>query len=250
MNRSKTALSAILWIACGAAAPQEATTAEAILDKYVEVTGGKAAYAKIRNGVLTGRMEFVGKGIKGSLTSYKAGPRKSYEVVEIEGVGKIEQGTDGQVAWERSALQGPRIKEGEERASVLRAAAPYPEWRQQFPKVELAGEDTVDGRACYKLVLTPAEGKPETRWFDKKTGLLVKSTQIIKNPMGEIPAEFVPGDYKPVDGLLLPHRVTQKAINMEILVVVESVKHNVDLPADRFDLPEDVRALAEKRKKP
>jgi hypothetical protein len=37
-------------------------TGEAILDKYIEVTGGKAAYEKKISEVSTGVMEFTGKG--------------------------------------------------------------------------------------------------------------------------------------------------------------------------------------------
>jgi len=34
----------------------------------------------------------------------------------------------------------------------------------------------------------------------------------------------------------------------EILFVTESIEHNVDLPADRFDPPKEIRALALQRK--
>src|SRR5262249_17874451 len=80
-------------------------TGAAILDKYIEVTGGKAAYEKRTSEVTTGVMEFTGKGVKAHITSYHAAPNKSYSVVEIEGIGKMEEGADGSVAWERSALK-------------------------------------------------------------------------------------------------------------------------------------------------
>src|SRR5205085_11846766 len=95
---------------------------EAILDKYIEVTGGKAAYEKKRTEVSSAVMEFVGKGVKANMTSYHAAPDKSYTVIEIDGIGKIEEGTDGSVVWERSALKGPRVKTGQEKALSLRAA--------------------------------------------------------------------------------------------------------------------------------
>src|SRR5579859_2200501 len=81
-------------------------TGEAILDKYIEVTGGKAAYEKKVTEVTTGTLEFTGKGVKAHITSYQAAPNKSYSVVEIEGIGKMEEGADGTVAWERSAIKG------------------------------------------------------------------------------------------------------------------------------------------------
>src|SRR5229473_8237464 len=107
---------------------------EAILDKYIEVTGGKAAYEKKRSEISSAVMEFVGKGVKANMTMYHAEPNKSYSVVEIEGIGKIEEGTDGSVVWERSALKGPRVKTGEERAVSLRGAALQHDthWRDYF----------------------------------------------------------------------------------------------------------------------
>src|SRR6266851_9757578 len=72
---------------------------EAILDKYIEVTGGKAAYEKKRTEVSSAVMEFVGKGVRANMTSYHAEPNRSYMVVEIEGIGKMEEGTDGSVVW-------------------------------------------------------------------------------------------------------------------------------------------------------
>src|ERR1700757_4780405 len=103
------------------AAADTLPTGEAILDKYIEVTGGKAAYEKKISEVSTGVMEFTGKAVKAHIPGYQAAPNKSYTVVEIDGIGKMEEGTDGTVAWERSALKGPRIKTGEEKAVSLRA---------------------------------------------------------------------------------------------------------------------------------
>src|SRR6266542_921973 len=125
-------LSLMACLALNAADPLP--KAEAILDKYIEVTGGKAAYEKKRTEVSSALMEFVGKGVKASMTIYHAEPNKSYSVVEIDGIGKIEEGTDGSVVWERSALKGPRVKTGEERAVSLRAADIHHDtrWRDFF----------------------------------------------------------------------------------------------------------------------
>src|ERR1044071_8344064 len=97
-------------------------TGEAILDKYIAVTVGKAAYEKAATQGFTAVMEFTGKGVTANLTMYHAEPNKSYMVTEIQGIGKMEEGTDGDIVWERSAIKGPRIKSGEERAVSLRGA--------------------------------------------------------------------------------------------------------------------------------
>jgi hypothetical protein len=221
-------------------------TGEAILEKYIAVTGGKAAYEKARTQVSTAVMEFIGKGVKATMTIYHAEPNKSYLVTEIDGIGKMEEGTDGSVVWERSALKGPRIKTGEERAVSLRGADIRHDvrWRQYFTKVECTGVEPIDGHVCYRVVLTPKDGQPETRYYDKATNLLVRTNMIMKTEMGEIPAEAVVSDYRNVDGVMIPFLLKQKVLGQEFSVTVQSVKNNVAIPPERFALPDDVKTLA------
>ncbi len=233
----------------GLAAPDEPLPkAEEILDKFVEVTGGKAAYEKVHNEKWTGTFEFLGKGIKGTITSYRAEPNRSFTIVELEGVGTIQDGTDGATAWQSSSLQGPRVKLGDERAISLREATLRGPlyWRKLYKHVETVGTETIDGQSCYKVVLTPEEGKPETQYFEKKSSLMVKMTMSMASPMGEIPSETVLSEYKADAGLLQPHKVQQKALGQEFLVTLDHVEYNVDIPNDRFDLPADVKAVTPK----
>jgi hypothetical protein len=221
---------------------------EDILDKFVEVTGGKAAYEKVHNEKSTGTFEFVGKGVKGTLTSYRAEPNKMYTRVELENIGAIEHGSDGETAWTLSALQGPHVAQGEERALALREATLREPllWRKLYKSAETAGVENVDGAACYKVVLTPNEGKPETQYYDKKSNLLVKMTMTVVSQMGEIPTEMVVSNYKEQDGLLSPRKTRNKMLGQEFETTVSQVDYNIDMPKDRFDLPNEIKALAKK----
>src|SRR5215467_12259015 len=88
-------------------AADELPKGDTLLDKYVEATGGKAAYAKVHSDISTGTMEFKAMGMKGKLTSYGAEPNKRYVEIEMEGVGKMQEVTNGDMAWSLSAVQGP-----------------------------------------------------------------------------------------------------------------------------------------------
>lgn len=222
--------------------------AETVLDRSIEVSGGKAAFEKRHNEVMHGTMEFSGRGIKGTMTVYQAEPDKNLAVIEIEGIGKIESGSNGEIAWENSALQGPRIKQGEERAGSLRDGAfnAALNWRKLYIKAETTGVETVDGHECYKVVLTPQEGKPSTEFFDKKSGFLIKTAVTRNTPMGEISAEVIADDYRKEGDILVPHKMINRAAGQEFLIAVEKVDVNVDLPKDRFDLPPEIQALLKK----
>jgi len=228
-------------------AADELPKAETILDKYIEVTGGKAAYEKNHSEVSTGTMEFVGKGIKGNIANFRAEPDKSYTEVDIEGIGKVREGADGKVAWSLSAMQGPRVKEGDERAGAMQAARFNAElnWRDDY-KAETKGIEQVDGKDCYKVQLTPKEGMTVTRFYDKESNLLVKMLMTVKSPMGEIPVESSVGDYRKEGAILMPHKVMQKAAGQEIAITIESVKYNAEIPKDRFDPPDEIKAMLKK----
>jgi hypothetical protein len=219
--------------------------AETILDKSVEATGGRTAYEKVQNMVITGTMEVKGIGLKGSVTSYHAAPDKMLMEVNIPGVGTIRDGSNGQVAWEVSALQGPRLKEGDEKAIALREGQfnASLHWRDHYKQVVTAGVEKVDGKDCYKVVMTPNEGSPETQYFDKETSLPVKIAMTVKSPMGELPTESTIGDYRKEGDLLMPHKMAQKAAGQEITVQFDTVQFNVDIPKDKFDLPPEIQAL-------
>jgi hypothetical protein len=250
ISRFRIAAPALLLLATAAFAAEDIKP-EALLDKYVEVTGGRAAYEKIQTEIATGTLEITGMGLTGTLTSYRAAPNKSYTVIEFSGgAGKAEEGSNGEVAWAMNAMQGPRIKEGDERASALRRDALNADirWRDFYKKAELAGTEDVSGKACYKVVVTPNEGGAETRYYDKSSNLLVKVVLPITTPEGAMNAEIDLSDYRDEGGILVPHTISQKIPGADILVKIESVKRNPDIPADRFNLPAEIKALTADKK--
>lgn len=239
---------AILTVGLGLlhGADEKQPKAEAIIDRYIEVTGGRAAYDGRKNEMTKVTMEILGQNIKAAMVKYNALPNKSYSVVDLPGAGKIEQGSDGEVVWERSAMQGPRVKSGDERLQYLRGTnlRAQAHWRDHYKNPELVGVDIVNGDACYKVTLTAADGKPETRWYSRKSGLLLKSEIVVKNPMGDIQAEVTAADYKKTPGgIMVPHTIRQKVLGREMVFTILEVKANDELPKDRFDIPADVKAL-------
>jgi hypothetical protein len=218
---------------------------ETILDHFVEVTGGKAAYEARKTEVVTGRVEFAAAGLKGTMVTYFEEPDKYYMAMELAGVGKIETGVIDGVAWENSVLQGPRIKTGEEKAQALREAAMNgsSRWRDLFAKVETTGEEVVEGEPCYKVVMTPATGNPVTMYFEKASGLMRKTAVVAASQMGDIAAESISKEYRRFDDILAPAKVIERVAGQEFTITIDSMKANVDIPAEKFALPEDVKAL-------
>lgn len=242
----RTLVSLLIFIA--GLTGEDLPKAETVLDRYVEVTGGKAAYEKVHSEMSKGVMEVSGRGIKGSVTSYQAEPNRDYTVADLEGIGKVESGSDGDVFWERSAITGARIKDGEEREEILRASQfnPHLNWRKLYDTAETSGIEKVDGEDCLKLVLTPKGGSPVTEFYSRKTGLLLKQLSVHKTAMGDIPSEVLLKDYKAVSGLTVPFTRINKFAGQEIQIRLESIEFNAEIPKARFDLPDEIKALVRK----
>ena len=58
-----------------------------------------------------------------------------------------------------------------------------------------------------------------------------------------VPFEMFLSDYREVDGVLLPHDFRRVSMGQSRRFKMESIRHNVELPADRFELPDDVKSL-------
>jgi hypothetical protein len=223
-------------------------TGEAVLAKYVEATGGVAAYDAITNRVTRARMEIAGAAVVITLTMYAAAPANLYSVAESEATGRIESGVSDGIAWENSAMRGPIVKDGAERDDSLKAANfdRLAHWKNHLKSAECTGTADVNGKAAYRVVATPKSGTPETLFFDVESGLLVRSEMTVATAAGAVPLIADPGDYRRVDGIMMAFASRMKVMGQERVVTIEQVSHNVAMPADRFALPAEIKALVKK----
>src|ERR1051326_8592146 len=171
---------------CGFAADETLPKPEAILDKYLEVTGGKARYEKLTNIVSSGPFEISSQGITGTITIYRAAPNKSHTIMDLGPIGKIEEGVSGGTAWQKSPMTGPAIKEGRQKEFAMNTAQFNNEidWRDKYDKVELAGIEKVQGQDCYKIVMSGKNANSQTRYYDKTSNLLVKISLMAPTQIG------------------------------------------------------------------
>src|SRR5438876_11578008 len=120
--RTNKRLPALLAFAASLAVAADMPSGESLIERFIGASGGAPAYAKVKNSVMNGTVELVGRNISGTVTIVEAG-EKSWTAMDLPGIGRVEEGFDGVTAWENSALQGPRILEGDEKAAVKRASS-------------------------------------------------------------------------------------------------------------------------------
>jgi hypothetical protein len=233
-------------VLCAADPPSGAS----LMDRFIERSGGADAYARAKNVSMNGTVELAGRNLNGSVTVVQEG-LKSYTVIDLPGLGPVEEGFDGETAWSASSLQGPRILDGDEKIAVKRASslASMSAWRDIYKEARTTGSEDVGGKPAWKVEMTPSEGKPETFYFDKASGLLVRITTILGTPVGDIPSETTLSDYRMVDGIQTSFTMTQKAMNQDIVMHFDKIAYNAPIPKGRFDLPAGVKTLLDKKKK-
>jgi zinc protease len=148
-------------------------------------------------------------------------------------------------------MQGPRVKEGEEKDVALLMARSDGDvnWRSLFTRVETVGVEDVNGKECYKLMLTPKAGKPITRFYDKQSTLLLKSVMTMATAMGEVTVESTFDDYRKEGDILSPHKVGNKAMGQQFSITIDKIEYNAAIPPSKFDLPDEIQALLAKDKK-
>lgn len=230
--------------------------AETVLAKYIKATGGQAAYDKIKNRVTKATMSITAQNLELATTSYAAKPNKVYTLVESDVIGKNEEGSNGKVTWSISAQTGPVVKEGKihESTMALSVFDGLVYWKKFHKEVKCTGAEKVDGKDCYVLKLTPINSNekikldPTINHFDKKTGLLVKTAHTLATPNGDFKMEATFSDYRKIDGIKIPYKTEMAILGQQMVVTVDSVKHNVKMKKDRFDLPDDIKKLVKKDK--
>ena len=222
---------------------------ESLIQRCIEREGGAKAVERAQSAIMTGTVEIVGHNISGPLEMYQQGD-KAYTAIDLPGIGKVEEGFDGEVAWEMNVLQGPRVKDGEELEATKRAArmSVLGNWKEYYKSAVTTGSEDVDGKPAWKVAMTPKKGSVEQFFFSRDSGLMVKMSQTLTTAMGEIPVEVTIGDYRVVDGVQTPFLMTQTAMSMNMAMHIEKVTYNPPMPPGRFDLPPAVKAIAAKSK--
>ena len=222
----------------------------ALMDKYVEATGGKAAYDAIKSRIVKGQQLLPGD-MTAKFELYWVAPDKFRSIVELPR-GTLDRGSDGITVW-ISFPTGARIFEGAQRIAAIRDSTQdrFGRWRTVFQKAEYVGEENVDGTSCAKVVLTlkpidpKVEEPPVTVFIAEDSGLIVQWTgeRPGSAPGGQdnVAVTFQLSDYKKVGDLTVPHQMKIAVQDDEITIKTEEVIFNAEIPADRFVMPEAVK---------
>lgn len=215
-----------------------------ILSHAVQAAGGEAAIRAHQSVRFEGQMHMSAQGITAPMALVQKAPSTSYSRIELPGVGVMEEGVEGDLAWAKDPLSGPRIKEGVEKVQALRSADPYYllNLRHYYPVLETKGMTELEGRKVWELRMVPTQGAEEIGLFDVESGDWIGSRMTVETAMGKIVVTTLNDEFREVGGVRVPCRTRVMNALMSSEIVWTSVSWDVPdlvIPA----VPDDVRAL-------
>jgi len=225
---------------------EQLPAAEQLLSFWVEQLGGAEQAAKITTMVSTGQMTIAGAGITGALEIVQAAPNRSKVSIDIDGMGRIISGTDGEIAWELTDIMGPRLLEGEEKEYAIRSSALSMQllWRDYYQQAQTVGVAPCGEGQCYLVEMTPTTGGVETWWLEQSSGMLTRVELVLKTVMGEMPVTMSFDDYREVaGGVKVAFASTVETMGQKNQVTITDVAVNQKLDEGVFDPPPEVQAL-------
>jgi hypothetical protein len=251
VTRSANVLAAIVVsvamsgpVSIAAAQTGDLPPAREIVDRFVAVIGGADAVRKYKSRRAVGTFNVPAQGITGTLEVLAAAPDRQVLRIHINGVGEIQQGYDGRIAWLIDPMTGPRLLEGAAYSQMQMDADFYGELHdaKHYTKIETVAREEFEGIPAYKVRLIRPSGEEDFEYFAVDGGLLVGNRVTRMSPMGPMPATTVFGEYKDVGGVRLATRVVQKVMGVEQIMTLTTIEHDT-LDASVFALPASIKAL-------
>lgn len=210
----------------------EGLTAEQVVDKFIQASGGKELISKIQDETikLTGAMQ----GMNITVTMIRKAPNKFYQLVDF-GVGQQKTIFDG--------VKGKRIQMGQEQeitgnqleeTKLDATMNAFLDYAKYGVKLELTGMETLNGKDAYKVTLLYPTGKKTTQYYEVESGLLVRQLSAQETPQGSVSITTDFADYKDVKGQKVAHKIIQGTPMGSIEMILASYEINTNPGDDNF----------------
>jgi outer membrane lipoprotein-sorting protein len=109
--------------------------------------------------------------------------------------------------------------------------------RQIFQELRVEYPEKIGDRQTYVLFCV-REGQPPMKlYFDNRSGLLVRLVRYSESPLGRNPTQIDYADYRNVDGLQVPFRLTISEPGGRSTLQIDTVQQNVTIDDARFAKP-------------
>lgn len=242
---------------------------ESILDKYIQAAGGAQRLASLKSFVGKGTsVSFGGFGGGGDVELVAEAPDKRATIIlfkEATDRGDQIRTYDGHAGWVRTPLNvlGEfQLSGGDLDGARLDAQLSFPgQIKQVLTNLKTGPPGTITdlpapaSQASLQKDVTLGQthdvdvvqgtgprGLLVTLYFDRKTGLLLRELRYGSSPIGRVPTQVDFADYRDVNGIKLPFRITYAWLDGRDSIVLNEIKTNVPVSEAKFDRPAPLKA--------
>lgn len=209
---------------------------EDVISKHLAAIGGADNWRKVNTVVMDATMNVMGNDV--ALKMIQANKIGQKQEISVAGMTGFIMNTPT-TAWMYMPFQGQQKPEpmtaDDIKATVddLDIQGNLLDYQAKGHKVELLGTEEIEGTECYKLKVMRKTSGEQTLFIDKNSYLIMRSVTK-RSAMGQemdMSADF--SEYKDVNGLKIPHSITQQIGT----IIINSVKVNEPVAPETFADP-------------
>lgn len=235
---------------------RQARAVDALIARNVAARGGADAWRGVSSLRLSGQMD-LGQGMHVPYVIEQKRPGKMCLEFVFDEQTAI-QCVNGKTGWKLLPFRGQRAPEPmteaehNEMADTADIDGLLFDSDKRGHKIELLGNESLDGRTAIKLQVTLPSGGVRWIYIDEETALEIKLEAMRKISGKERRVETFYRDWQPAEGLLIAHRqdTRTEGDKESHFLTVDSVKVNPPLDDKRFVMPTSARAGATPGKVP
>jgi len=215
-------------------------TAERIVERFIEATGGRAAWESMSSLRGFGTIEVSGAPLTGQVAIYQTadGFRMSVDAGGVPAQVTVRRGDE---AWSLGAGGEVRELTGPELRKVQRDRHfnPLLNPDELYSALTLEGVEQVGEANAWKVRCTPRDDSEaaDVRFFDVDSGLQVKVIEQGAGPAGAIPTELYLHDYRAVGDVRIPYRTEISLGRGGVVITMLGMQANTSIPDCLFDRP-------------
>ena len=207
----------------------EGVTVDLVLNKYIEVIGGKENILKVKD--RTTKMSGAMQGMNITMTQTQKAPNKSYTLIDF-GVGQqimVFNGEKGKIS-----AMGQEQPMPAEQVEQMKLGSLYSmlEYKENGIKYELTGMETINNKDAYRVTSTYPSGKKGTSYYDVNTGFIIR--QLAEQGSGVQTVDF--DDYRDVQGVKYAFKLSVGTPNGVLEMVATSVEVNTNPDDSLFEV--------------
>jgi len=229
-RRSLATLSAIFVIlALSPRVGAQAPSVDDLVARNLQAMGGREKMEAVTTLKQTGHVEM--QGMQGTLTIYSKRPNLLRQEMKM-GTMTVVNGFDGETAWIINPLVGsnaPIVMGGPEADEIKDQSSfdgPLQTYKAKGGRLELEGEDTLDGRKVEHLKLTDKAGSVVRIYLDAATALVVRLVKDVSSVT--LTQDLL--DYRDVDGLKVPFTIRTSVNGVPMgEITVDKIEFNVPM---------------------